>query len=250
MAQPNHDRRVRREVTAASGTEPTPRGNVRSGSAERAGEDERQPVQTHRVDRGGGAPDAEVERQDLGGLLEPLGVVDGAGRDGAVPVVGADDLPADGGGPVGDCAGQAGDAGVVVDLDVDLAALARQEPAWASPGSASWSARGVVLGSASRATVVTSRSVGSPPRVATKAIAAIATAITLSITTGDGRTTPPRWLRTRWVTRRSRVLDTTLRPRSRAGARSADAGARSAAGAAGGPAAGRPRGPRAGRSAR
>src|SRR4051794_38816302 len=41
------------------------------------------------------------------------------------------------------------------------------------------------------ATVVTSRSVGSPPpRVATKAMPAIATAMTLRITTGEGKTAP------------------------------------------------------------
>src|SRR6478735_4424312 len=45
-------------------------------------------------------------------------------------------------------------------------------------------------------TVVTSRSVGSPPRVATNATAAIATAMMLSITTGDG-IAAPRWLRNR-----------------------------------------------------
>ena len=121
-------------------------------------------------------------------------VVDGVGRDGAVPVVGADDLPAGAGGLLADGAGQAGDAGVVVDLDVDLVALdrlglrlgLRRRRLGSGRPAARWSAacRG--------AAATTSRSVGSSPRVATNAIAAMATATMLSITTGEGKTTL-RW---------------------------------------------------------
>ena len=99
------------------------RRNVANRSVERVGQDQREPVPAHRVDGGRGTPDAEVERQRLGRPLEPLRVVDRRRRHGAVPVVGPDDLPADVGGTVGDLARQTGDAGVVVDLDVDLAAL-------------------------------------------------------------------------------------------------------------------------------
>ena len=92
-------------------------------SPELAGEDQREPVHPHRRDRRGGAVHAQVEGQQLRRPLELLGVVDRGGGDGAVPVVGADDLPADVAGLLGDASGQAGDGGVVVDLDVDLAAL-------------------------------------------------------------------------------------------------------------------------------
>ena len=178
----------------------------------------------------------------LAGPLEPLRVVDRGGRDGAVPVVGADDLPADVGGLVGDLAGEAGDAGVVVDLDVDLAALHGGLRLGLRLGfGARGSAAGVSLG-CSWTTVVTSRSVGSLPRVATNATPAIATAMHAE-DHDRGREDHAAL-----VARVPRVPS--LRPRSRGGARSAAAGGRRAAGAAGGPAAGRPRGPPGGRSGR
>src|SRR3712207_1074431 len=57
-------------------------------------------------------------------------------------------------------------------------------------GVASGSVDAEAVAVCSREVGVISRSVGSAPRVATKATAAIATAITLRITTGEGNTTP------------------------------------------------------------
>ena len=64
---------------------------------------------------------------------------------------------------------------------------------------------------AGRDTVVTSRSVGSWPWVATYAMPAMATATMLSMTTGEGKTTP-RWLRWRIGGR----IAQTSKPRRRA----------------------------------
>ena len=111
--------------------------------------------------------------------------VDRGGRDGADPVVGADDLPPGAGRPVADAAGETGDAGVVVDLDVDLAAIDHRLGLLVGVGVG---ATGVSEGDAEggAAAGVISRSVGAWSRVATKAIPAIATAMTLSITSGEG----------------------------------------------------------------
>ena len=74
------------------------------------------------LDRGLHPADAEVERQHLGGVAQPGREVDGRAGDGAVPVVGADDLPAR---PAEALLPRLRPArpvmpGVVVDLDVDL----------------------------------------------------------------------------------------------------------------------------------
>ena len=112
----------RHELHASS----QPRAPLARPEVRLAGEDDREPVQRHRVDGRGGALDAEVERQLFGRGLQRLRVVDGVGRDGAVPVVGAHHVPAGVGGVAGDPSGQAADAGVVEHHDVGLAALDRR----------------------------------------------------------------------------------------------------------------------------
>ena len=188
--------------------------------------------------------DAEVERQHLGGGLEPRREVDGRGRGWCRTSCRSRRRSSRRRWPVAATpAGEAGDAGVVVDLDVDLAALDRRLGLLRLLRSGS-GLRGVGVGRRlRRETVVTSRSVGSWSWVATSATPAIATAMMLSITTGDGKTTP------RSLRRRTDAA-TLVRARSRGGGPSAGAGGRRAGGAAGGPAAGRPRAPRDGRSGR
>src|SRR5215217_5503625 len=100
---------------------PPPWQNPGEGSGVVRGEDHREPVELHRVDGRDRTTDAQVEGQRLRRALELGGVVDGRRRDAAVPVVGADHLPARLGRRRGDPAGEPLDAGVVVDLDVHLA---------------------------------------------------------------------------------------------------------------------------------
>src|SRR3954454_318140 len=58
-----------------------------------AGENDGEPVELHRSDGRLDPANAQVVGELGGGCLEPGGVVDGAGVDGAVPVVGAHDVP-------------------------------------------------------------------------------------------------------------------------------------------------------------
>ena len=102
---------------------PRSRGGVRRSLRGVGGEDDREPVQLHRADGRGGALDAEVEGQLLAGGLEPRREVDRGGRDRCRTSCPRRRLPADRGGLGGGGGGQALDAGVVEDLDVDLAAL-------------------------------------------------------------------------------------------------------------------------------
>src|SRR6478672_9477644 len=73
------------EVNSMGNTQPRTGGPVDPGSAQGAGQDDREAVQPHGVDRRLDPVDPEVERQHLGRSLEPRRVVDGAGGDGAVP---------------------------------------------------------------------------------------------------------------------------------------------------------------------
>ena len=98
-----------------------------------AGQDDRQPVEPHRRDRGPEPVDPEVLAEQPGLRLQPRRVVHGARRDGAVPVVGADDLPARARGRAAVLPRQPGDPGVVVDLDVGPVTADRGLLALASP---------------------------------------------------------------------------------------------------------------------
>ena len=191
---------------------------------------------------GTSAGDAQVEGQQLARGLEPGGVVDGRAGDGAVPVVGADDLPADVGRGPGVAAGQTGDAGVVVDLDVDVAAgdlaLDRLLLALRQLLLRVGVDPGLGLGRAGHGgdlalggLLALGRDVGDPGHGDRE-----------DAQQGDRRGEGHAAL----VAGRG-SLRRTVTARSRGGGPSAGAGGRRAAGAAGGPGAGRTRAPRAGR---
>ena len=160
----------------------------RAVSRERAGEDHGQPVEPHRVDGGRGRWMPRSSASCLAAALSRLRVVDGGGVDRAVPVVGADDLPADAGWPARRPGRPGPVTGVVEDLDKTLPRLI----AGFAASAASWSA----VGRRRRRrlwcseTVAISRSAGGASRVTTKARPAMTTARCSRITTGDGRTTP------------------------------------------------------------
>ena len=198
----------------------------RAGSGGVGGEDDRQPVGPHRVDRGRDPVDAEVEGQHLAAALSRWREVDGAWP-GSCRTSCRSRRPASPrrGGVRGDAAGQAGDAGVVVDLDVDLAALDRRLALLdllrllrgrrrATPSASASASR-----RAAPTVVVISRSVGSWPWVATKAMPAMAigddaehhdrgreddAALVAGAGTGHAQTSKPRRRAERWRWRAAR----------------------------------------------
>ena len=230
---------VRGELHARSPPHSPAARDGRTGQSSGAGEDDREPVEPHRVDRGRGALDAEVEGEQLARLLQPLGVVDGRGGDGAVPVVGADHLPADLAGPRRDLAGQAGDVGVVEDDDVDLRAVhlrLLRLSRLVGVAVRGRRRRGLRLGDGGDLLLLRRTVPGGDERDAGHR---------------DGDHAEDHHRRgedhAALVARVPPDLRPRARPRSRGGGPSAAAGGRRAADAAGGPAAGRPRGPPAGR---